>query len=118
MDVIEPIAKFTAGLRETAGVRNIYNVGLEEWQPSLEPSSSVPAESSTCGGERAEPRYDVIWNQWCLNYLNDEQLVAYLRTCGSVLNPEAGGKAVIVLKENVSLDNEDVFDDEDSSVTR
>ncbi|ROW12741.1 hypothetical protein VMCG_00668 [Cytospora schulzeri] len=97
VDVVEPIAKFTEELSKKSGVREVYNVGLEEWQP----------------GE--DVRYDIIWNQWCVGHLTDEQLVQYLKTCTTVLTP---GDGLIVVKENTSTSGLDLFDDQDSSVTR
>lgn len=97
VDVVEPIAKFTAALQGKAGVRRIFNMGLEDWQP---------AEGD---------QYDLIWVQWCAGHLNDKQLVRFLERCKSALNPDHG---VIVLKENNSTSGEDEFDDMDSSVTR
>lgn len=97
VDVVEPMAKFTSKLKARRGVRNIFNVGLEEWQPP------------------AGVAYDLIWNQWCLGHLTDEQLVQYLRRCGDVLREESG---LIVVKENLSTSGIDLFDDLDSCVTR
>lgn len=97
VDVVEPIAKFTAALKGKPGVGSIFNVGLEEWEP---------AEGA---------QYDLVWNQWCMGHLTDEQLVRYLERCKSVLTPESG---VIVIKENLSTSGVDIFDDVDSSVTR
>lgn len=97
VDVVEPVAKFTVALRGKRGVRNIFNVGLEEWQPV------------------EGVKYDLVWTQWCVGHLTDEQLVRYLERCKVVLNPESG---VIVLKENMSTSGVDVFDDMDSTVTR
>ena len=96
VDVIEPVAKFTDVLKGKPGVRNIYSMGLEEWRPA--------------GGVR----YALIWTQWCVGHLSDAQLVEYLERCREALEP--GG--VIVSKENLSPQDEDVFDEEDSSVTR
>ncbi|KAK2608630.1 hypothetical protein QQS21_002859 [Conoideocrella luteorostrata] len=95
-DIIEPVSKFTDKLKGKAGVRHIYNVGLEDWQPA------------------ADVIYDLIWVQWCVGHLTNEQLVGFLETCEGVLN-SAG---VIVLKENLSTGDEDVFDAEDSRVMR
>jgi len=81
----------------------VQNVGLEEWRPPQ------PKD----GEEKVV--YDVIWNQWCLGHLTDDQLVEYLLRCKEVLEPEMG---FIVVKENMSTMGGDVFDDEDSSVTR
>ena len=97
VDIVEPIAKFTEALRGKEGVGEIFNVGLENWSP-----------------EDRQERYDLIWNQWCLGHLTDSQLVAYLRKCRMVLND--GG--VVVVKENMSTGEVDVFDQVDSSVTR
>lgn len=97
VDVIEPVAKFTEGLKNNAGVRNIFNVGLESWKPN------------------EGDQYDLIWTQWCVGYLNDEQLVSYLQRCKEVLTPKTG---VIVVKENISTDNNDIWDETDSSWTR
>ncbi|KAJ4306621.1 hypothetical protein N0V88_001426 [Collariella sp. IMI 366227] len=96
VDVIEPIAKFTAGLQGKPGVRNIFNIGLEAWQP---------AEGV---------RYDLIWIQWCVGHLTDGQLVEFLERCKTALTPDG----LIVVKENNSTTGKDEFDDVDSSVTR
>ncbi|KAI2630990.1 alpha-N-methyltransferase NTM1 [Hypoxylon sp. NC1633] len=113
VDVVEPIAKFTAALEGRPGVGRIYNVGLEDWRP--EP------ETETQGNSNPESvSYDLVWNQWCVGYLTDQQLVAYLRRCGAVLSVDDGGRVggVIVVKENVSTNGKDLFDPQDSSVTR
>lgn len=96
VDVIEPVAKFTAGLQGKEGVRNVYNHGLQDWEPV------------------DGLRYDLIWTQWCVGHLTDSQLVEYLKRCQVALN----SGAMIVLKENLSTSGRDVFDELDSSVTR
>ncbi|XWW95695.1 hypothetical protein V2A60_003662 [Cordyceps javanica] len=97
VDVVEPIARFTEPLKSIKGVRNIFNVGLEEWQPAE-------------GDE-----YDLIWTQWCLGHLTDEQVVKYLEVCKTVLRRGTGW---IIVKENLSTGVDDMFDSTDSSVTR
>ena len=83
----------------------VINLGLQDWIP--EPGA-----------------YDLIWNQWCVGYLTDAQLVVYLRRCSEGLKKAAEGDATscswIVLKENLSSDihHKDIYDEEDSSVTR
>lgn len=96
VDIIEPTVKFTDAIEARDRVRTVFNVGLEEWKP------------------RDETRYDLVWVQWCVGHLTDDQLVEFLKRCQSVLN--AGG--FIVLKENLSTSGVDLFDDLDSSVTR
>lgn len=145
VDVVEPIARFTdTGLRgKHPRVANIYNVGLEEWAPDLAPSVPAAEASSTAlqrdgaGREgmevrRARRKYGLIWTQWCVGHLTDDQLVEYLRRCTLVLegerasegsaegaeNDSAARDGVIVLKENVTSSKDDIYDERDSSVTR
>ena len=96
VDVVEPVVKFTESLAKESYVGKIYNCGLEGWVP--------------------ETNYDVIWNQWCVGQIRDDQLVEYLKRIAAHLNP--GGW--IVVKENISNHSlgEDVYDETDSSVTR
>jgi protein N-terminal methyltransferase len=97
VDVIEPVAKFTASLEGNPDVGNIFNTGLEYWEP-------LP-----------DVIYDLIWIQWCATYLDDESLIKFLERCMSVLNPDQG---VIVVKENLSSSGEDFTEEYDGSVTR
>ncbi|KAI1840071.1 hypothetical protein JX265_013855 [Neoarthrinium moseri] len=97
VDIIEPVEKFTDALKGKNGIGRVFNVGLEGWSPA------------------EHDQYDLIWTQWCVGHLTDAQLVTYLETCRRVLNPETG---IIVIKENLSTREEDVFDATDSSVTR
>ncbi|KAL6825720.1 alpha-N-methyltransferase NTM1 [Trichoderma sp. SZMC 28015] len=96
VDVVEPVAKFTAALQNKPGVRNVFNVGLQDWRPT------------------EDVRYDLIWVQWCVGHLTDIQLVEFLGRCQEVLSPDG----IICLKENQSTKGYDDFDEEDSSVTR
>lgn len=97
MDVIEPVIKFTDGLKGKGGIGTIYNVGLEDWSPEQ------------------NAYYDLVWIQWCVGHLNDTQLLEYLERCKTSLNPNGG---IIVVKENLSSIDGDMFDEVDSSVTR
>lgn len=115
MDVVEPIAKFTQSLTKTPGVGQIYNMGLEEWPPASSPPTTTDDEPSSPQTTKA---YDLIWLQWCLGHLTDTQLVAFLRRCCQALVASASPSAVIVVKENNTTTDADLFDDLDSSVTR
>ncbi|EYE98075.1 DUF858 domain protein [Aspergillus ruber CBS 135680] len=101
VDAVEPVGKFTdviheSQLKKDGVVGDIYTMGIEDWYP--------------------EKKYDLIWTQWCVGHLTDVQLVDYIVRCREALN-ETG---ILVLKENLStdLDGVDMYDDEDSSVTR
>ncbi|KAK3631974.1 hypothetical protein LTR56_016567 [Elasticomyces elasticus] len=100
VDIVEPVESFTDAVKGKPGVGEIFNVGLEAWHPDRDGLGP----------------YDLIWNQWCVGQLTDVQLVDYLQRMVLVLS-EGGW---IVVKENLSNHNlgEDVFDSEDSSVTR
>lgn len=97
VDIIEPVTKFASAFQTGAGVRNVFNVRLDDWQP----------EDGV--------QYDLIWTQWCLGNLADEELVRYLQRCKAVVTP---GKGVIVIKENLSTSEGNVFREIDSSVIR
>lgn len=74
----------------------VFSCGLEEWR-----------------AEEGE-RYDLVWTQWCVGHVKDDELVAYLVRCGEVL--AEGG--LVVLKENLSTWDGDIYDEVDSAVTR
>jgi protein N-terminal methyltransferase len=59
-------------------------------------------------------RYNVIWCQWVLGHLTDDDLVAFFCRCrqGLVEN------GVIFVKENISSLEQSEFDEQDSSWTR
>eukprot|EP00732_Lithocolla_globosa_P004083 Lithocolla_globosa_v1_NODE_3555_length_1638_cov_24.590651.p2 type:complete len:238 gc:universal NODE_3555_length_1638_cov_24.590651:749-36(-) len=60
-----------------------------------------------------QERYDCIWVQWVLNYLTDDDLVAFFQRCKYGL--KKGG--MLFCKENVCVEGF-VVDTDDSSVTR
>ncbi|BCS01835.1 N-terminal protein methyltransferase [Aspergillus luchuensis] len=102
VDAVEPIEKFTevirnSELKRTGVVRDIYTMGLENWYPE-------------------KNKYDLIWTQFCVGHLTDVQLREYFVRCREALT-ETG---IMVVKENQSTDPNglDMFDEEDSSVTR
>jgi protein N-terminal methyltransferase len=66
-----------------------------------------------------ESGFDVVWCQWCLAYMSDVDLVAFLKRSQAALRN--GG--TIVVKDNLCKDGDGgvpaiSFDAEDSSVTR
>ncbi|KAI0082638.1 DUF858-domain-containing protein [Panus rudis PR-1116 ss-1] len=68
-----------------------------------------------------DTKFDVIWCQWCLGHLSDEDLVAFFKRCKLALREPM--RSVIVVKENLCRDAEDggprtSFDESDSSLTR
>lgn len=134
VDVVEPIPKFADEVKmlkgQIEGVGDVYVEGLESW---------TPPEGR---------RYGLIWNQWCLGHLTDGQLIEYLRRVKGALTGDNTGmrendaslsngehntngkgkqydtssieeKGWIMVKENLSKEKDgDIFDEQDSSVTR
>ncbi|CAK1549857.1 unnamed protein product [Leptosia nina] len=99
VDVIEPDKKFLVELLNFVGeeknkVGTLYHNSLQDFQP--------------------EKKYDIIWNQWVLGYLKDEDLVSYLIKCSDSLSKNG----IIVVKENVTSSGVSEADKLDSSVTR
>lgn len=101
VDAVEPVEKFTqvlqdSQLKKDGVVGDIYAVGLEDWYP--------------------QKKYDLIWTQWCVGHLTDAQLIAYMSRCSESLTQTG----VMVVKENLSTESneQDMYDDLDSSVTR
>lgn len=69
--------------------------------------------------------FDVVWCQWCLGHLSDEDLVAFLKRAKESLRSVKKGtgdfEGLIVVKENTCSEQgapRTVFDEQDSSVTR
>ncbi|KAL4894656.1 alpha-N-methyltransferase NTM1 [Aspergillus ambiguus] len=101
VDTVEPVEKFTRVMKESSlkasgVIGEVYTVGLENWYP--------------------DKLYDLIWTQFCVGHLKDIQLIDYVKRCCAALS-ETG---ILVFKENISTDpnGNDMYDEEDSSVTR
>ena len=105
VDLVEPVGHFLeaarvdeavtgAGRRDGHRAVGFFKEPLEEFTPEI-------------------GRYDVIWIQWCIGHLTDDDLVAFFHRCKEGLKP--GG--IIVMKENNAKDGF-ILDLEDSSITR
>jgi protein N-terminal methyltransferase len=98
VDLIEPTPKFVEKAKElmkdNTKMARYYQCGLEAWTPE-------------------KGRYTMIWCQWVLPHLTDDDLVAFFKRCVPAL--AAGG--IIGVKENNSSDGF-IMDKEDTSVTR
>lgn len=97
-DLVEPNKRLLDQARKdlTDGrVKDFINSSLQEFQP-------------TAG------RYDVIWAQWVLLYLPDDDLHQFLVRCRKAL--KQGG--IVCAKENVVIEGEWVVDKEDNSIAR
>ncbi|KAG1878040.1 alpha-N-methyltransferase NTM1 [Suillus subalutaceus] len=70
------------------------------------------------GDDDMESKFDVIWCQWCLGHLKDDDLVQFLQRSRKALRD---ARSLIVVKENICREQSEpvtVFDEQDSSFTR
>lgn len=98
VDLVEPNERLLETARQDITdkrVKQFINSSLQEFHPE-------------------EGKYDVIWAQWVLLYLPDDDLCDFLQRCRKALTH--GG--MVCVKENVVLDGEWVVDKEDNSVSR
>ncbi|CAI9783503.1 unnamed protein product [Fraxinus pennsylvanica] len=105
IDLLEPVSHFLDAARinlapenlmvtEEHKAVNFYCVPLQEFTPDAQ-------------------RYDVIWVQWCIGHLSDEDFISFFKRAKGGLKP--GG--FFVLKENIARHGF-VLDKQDRSVTR
>ncbi len=115
------------GIREKAKSVTIVQGTLQ----SLDPAHPTAGGCSKLGrvgfaplqdeADETDSGFDVVWCQWCLGHLSDEELVAFFRRCHAALRNKDEG--LIVVKENLCQDGDDgsarvSFDESDSSLTR
>lgn len=101
IDLVEPVEQFVQQAKA-------------DLQPEIE--NGVDINFIEQGAQNFEPepsRYWLIWCQWCLGHLSDENLIFFFKRCARALQPNG----IIVVKEN-NCHMQDEFDDTDSSVTR
>ncbi|CAK9152221.1 unnamed protein product [Ilex paraguariensis] len=107
VDLLEPVSHFLEAARENLAPENLvvsdshkaanfYCIPLQEFTPDAE-------------------RYDVIWVQWCIGHLVDDDFVSFFKRAKGGLKP--GG--FFVLKENIARTGTGfVLDKDDKSITR
>lgn len=104
VDLVEPVLHFLDTARRNLAPENMvqgshkaanfYCVPLQDFSPECE-------------------RYDVIWVQWCIGQLPDDDFVAFFKKAKAGLKPNG----FFVLKENIAKSGF-VLDKEDQSITR
>ncbi|XP_057971082.1 alpha N-terminal protein methyltransferase 1 [Malania oleifera] len=105
VDLVEPVSHFLDAARESLAperlmvpdlhkAANFFCLPLQEFTPET-------------------GRYDVIWIQWCIGQLADDDFVSFFKRAKAGLKP--GG--FFVLKENIARTGF-VLDKEDRSITR
>ncbi|KAJ8752116.1 hypothetical protein K2173_001791 [Erythroxylum novogranatense] len=105
VDLLEPVSHFLDAARESLvqenpmasdahKATNFFCIPLQEFTPDA-------------------GRYDVIWVQWCIGHLTDDDFISFFKRAKTGLKP--GG--FFVLKENIAR-NGFVLDKDDRSITR
>eukprot|EP01135_Chromosphaera_perkinsii_P004660 Nk52_evm9s293 gene=Nk52_evmTU9s293 len=97
VDLVEQCQAFLDRAKDYVGSNRVENYickGLQEFTPE-------------------KGRYDVIWCQWVLGHLTDDDLVSFFRRCKEGL----AENGIICVKENLTKEGF-LVDKEDSSVTR
>ncbi|XP_042022147.1 alpha N-terminal protein methyltransferase 1-like [Salvia splendens] len=105
VDLLEPVSHFLDTARENLAPENLmvtddhkavnfFCVSLQEFTPEAE-------------------RYDIIWIQWCIGHLSDDDLMSFFDRAKGGL--KQGG--LFILKENIARSGF-VLDNQDKSITR
>nr|XP_043624559.1 alpha N-terminal protein methyltransferase 1 [Erigeron canadensis] len=105
VDLLEPVSHFLEAARESLVPENL-SVSVEHKAVNF---FCAPLQEFTPDSGR----YDVIWVQWCIGHLSDDDFVAFFKRAKAGLKP--GG--FFVLKENLARSGF-VLDNEDKSLTR
>ncbi len=96
-DLVEQDEKFAnycrQNLKNEKNVRNVYQCSLQDFKPEIE--------------------YNMIWAQWCLENLDDDDLEVFMVKCSKNLAPSG----LVVVKENI-VDRGTKFISHDYSRTR
>ncbi|XP_058459455.1 N-terminal Xaa-Pro-Lys N-methyltransferase 1-B [Malaya genurostris] len=99
VDLVEQDEKFAQtakrDLYSSGKLGTVFNQGLQDFSPE-------------------ECKYDVIWSQWVLGHLTDDDTVEFLTRCLKGLKRNG----VIVIKENFTTGTRPEPDKQDASVTR
>ncbi|XP_055613111.1 N-terminal Xaa-Pro-Lys N-methyltransferase 1 [Uranotaenia lowii] len=83
-------------LRPSGRLGKVYNVGLQDFR------------------SEEDGRYDVIWSQWVLGHLTDDDIVDFFFRCTKALKRNG----MMIIKENFTNADKPELDRQDSSVTR
>jgi len=99
VDVVEQDEHFANSIKEYVGnsskLGTVYNLGLQEFNPKLK-------------------YYDVIWSQWVLGHLTNDDFVKFFQRCAQALSKNG----IVIIKENMTSTDSLDIDEVDSSVTR
>lgn len=105
VDLLEPVPHFLEAARVSLAPENLIAPDMHKAANFI----CVPLQDFT----PAAGRYDVIWIQWCISQLADDDFIAFFKRARTGLKP--GG--LFILKENIARQGF-VLDNKDKSITR
>jgi len=130
--LLEPVHKFLStahdesqgwkGVAERKKTVTFIEAPLQEFDPlDLYKNTEILGSVGLQEVQTVQTGFDIIWCQWCLGHLSDDDLVAFFGLAQRAL--KAVPDSIIVVKENLCRDGPDgssraVFDSQDSSLTR
>ncbi|KAK0179876.1 hypothetical protein PV327_005587 [Microctonus hyperodae] len=100
VDLVEQNSKFLDAAKVfledcSSHIGKFYSSGLQDFYPDAK-------------------KYDVIWCQWVLGHLENDDLIDFFKNCTNALKDSG----ILIVKENVTSSNNVEKDTQDSSVTR
>jgi protein N-terminal methyltransferase len=102
VDLLEPVKPFVDQMRielkdlnEQGKIGEIYEIPMQDWKSE-------------------QGKYALLWCQWCVGHLPDDAFLDWLDQCKNGLQQDG----ILIVKENNTNDDNDIFDPEDSSKTR
>ncbi|XP_022146716.1 alpha N-terminal protein methyltransferase 1 isoform X2 [Momordica charantia] len=106
VDLLEPVSHFLEAARESLAPENS---GASSDMHKATNFFCVPLQEFT----PAAGRYDIIWVQWCIGHLTDEDFISFFKRAKAGLK----GGGIFILKENIARSGF-ILDKEDRSITR
>ncbi|KAJ3670037.1 hypothetical protein LUZ60_010361 [Juncus effusus] len=108
VDLVEPVSHFLETARENLSQNSDNNMQEEESHKASN-FFCIPLQEFT----PETGRYDVIWIQWCIGHLTDQDFISFFKRAKAGLKPNG----FFIVKENISRTGF-VLDKDDQSITR
>ncbi|KAH9819118.1 alpha-N-methyltransferase NTM1 [Melampsora americana] len=124
VDMVEPASGFVDAAHEASrqweGKIQIWKMGIQEFwaQRKVKTPTWVTGEFEQDEIDERK-KYDVIWCQWVLGHLTDDEFIKFFtRASEELVGNDEGEPGLIIVKENVCEGEGCVYDEVDGSVTR
>lgn len=103
VDLVEQDARFLQQAKQELPAARVGSCVCASLQDALRPSGS---------------KYDVVWVQWVLNYLTDDDLVAFLERAAAALNLASPRCCIVVKETHVREGHAEWLDEQDAGLCR